>query len=201
MPMETHVDLCHASNEPFLILLAAICLVTDLWPPHRWWSQSLWPVLLNCLRPSWFQKETLEPADVGFSLAFHYLRQSLLALCDSLPVCTQRWQLLLSSEGFSWLVPWVEAPWEMAVTVKQWGFQLASTLGGGTLGTDYPVSSLTRPSPWKRPDLTCSCQPDTQERILLNGDLFNMKYPKILLCDDINKVLHNLDRCQIVFFW
>ena len=72
--------------------------------------------------------ETLDPADVGFSLAFHCMRQSLLVLCDSPYLYT-----------------------EMAVTVRQRGFQLASTLDGGTLGTDYPVSSLTRPSPWKRP--------------------------------------------------
>lgn len=126
--METHIDLCHALNEPFLILLPAVCLVTGLWPPHRWWSQSLWPALLNCLRPSWLQKETWEAADVGFSLA-----------------------LLSVAEPFStlWLSPYLYT--EMAVTVRQRGFQMASTLDGGTPGTDYPVSSLTTLFPWKRP--------------------------------------------------
>ena len=77
--------------------------------------------------------ETLDPADVGFSLAFHCLRQSLLVLCDSPYLYTEMavtvrqrgfqlastldggTQLLLGSEGFSWLVPWMEAPWELTI--------------------------------------------------------------------------------------
>lgn len=87
MPMEAHRDLCHVLSEPFLVLLSAVCLVTDLWSTHKWWSRRVWPALLNCLRPSWLEKETLEPEVVGFSLAFCCLWQSLLALCECLPIC------------------------------------------------------------------------------------------------------------------
>ena len=79
---------------------------------------------------------------------------------------------------------------------------MASFLGGGTPRADYSVSSLTRPSARGPSAVTRSCHPDIQEGIrLLNRDLFNMKYPKMLLCSGVNKMLHNLESCQTVFFW